>query len=94
MITLLSGSKSITVSQPESKDQLTPTESTKDTTRDKASSVTDKNIIDSKHEPSQNKLTSLRSENDSNTLVEKVKNKGLNLKLNLLGISALKSLLP
>ncbi len=47
-------------------------------THEKASSVTqDKNIIDAKQpETSQSKLTSLRSENDSNTLVEKVKNKG------------------
>ena len=58
-----SSEKSISISQPESKDQLTPTELTKDnTTNEKASSVTqDKNIIDAKHETSQNKLTSLRS---------------------------------
>ena len=46
-------------------------------THEKASSVTqDKNIIDTKRETSQNKLTNLQSENNSNTLVEKVKNKG------------------
>ena len=51
----------MTISQPESKDQLAPTELTKDnTTNEKASSVTqDKNIIDAKHEASQNKLTIL-----------------------------------
>ena len=55
---------------------LTPTALTNDNaTHEKTSSVTqDKNIIDTKHETSQNKLTSLRSENDSNTLVEKVEN--------------------
>ena len=46
-------------------------------THEKASSVTqDKNVIDTKRETSQNKLTNLQSENDSNILVEKVKNKG------------------
>jgi hypothetical protein len=65
----ISSEKSMTISQPESKDQFNPTELTKDnTTHDKASSVIqDKNIIDAKHEPSQNKLTSLRSENKSDT---------------------------
>ena len=77
-----SSEKSITISQPKSKDQLASTALTNDnTTHEKASSVTqDKNIIDTKHETSQNKLTSLRSENDSNTLVEKVKNKGTSSK--------------
>ena len=73
-----SSEKSIIVSQPKSKDQLAPTALTEDnTTHEKASSVTqDKNIIDTKqHETSQNKLTNLRSENNSNTLVEKVQNK-------------------
>ena len=83
-----SSEKSITISQPKSKDQLAPTELINDnTTREKASSVTqDKNIIDTKqHETSQNKLTNLRSENNSNTLVEKVKNKDIHrrtLKIN------------
>ena len=69
-------SESISISQPKSKDQLEPTAFTNETaTYEKTSSVTqDKNIIDTKHETSQNKLTSLRSENDSNTLVEKVEN--------------------
>ena len=78
-----SSEKSITISQPKSKDQLAPAGLTNDnTTHEKASSVTqDKNIIDTKqHETSQNKLTSLRSENYSNTLVEKVKNKGTSSK--------------
>ena len=73
-----SSEKSITISQPKSKDQLAPTELINDnTTHEKTSSVTqDKNIIDTKqHETSQNKLTNLRSENNSNTLVEKVQNK-------------------
>ena len=68
----------MTISQPKSKEQLASTGLINDnTTREKASSVTqDKNIIDMKqHETSQNKLTSLRSENNSNTLVEKVQNK-------------------
>ena len=72
-----SSEKSISISQPKSKDNA-PTALTEDnTTHEKASSVTqDKNIIDTKqHETSQNKLTNLRSENNSNTLVEKVQNK-------------------
>ena len=46
-----SSEKSITISQPKSKDQLAPTALTNDnTTHEKASSVTqDKNIIDTKH---------------------------------------------
>ena len=77
-----SSEKSITISQPKSKDQLAPTALTNDnTTHEKASSVTqNKNIIDTKHETSQNKLTNLRSENNSNTLVEKVQNKGTSSK--------------
>ena len=73
-----SSEKSISGGQPKSKDQLAPTALTEgNTTHEKASSVTqDKNIIDTKHETSQNKLTGLRAENDSNTLVENVKNKG------------------
>ena len=71
-----SSEKSITISQPESKDQLASMALTNDnSTHKKESSVTqDKNIVDAKHETSQNKLTSLRSENESNTLVENVKN--------------------
>lgn len=73
-----SSEKSISIGQPKSEDQLAPRVLTNDnTTHEKASSVTlGKNIIDTKHETSQKKLTSLRSENDSNTLVEKVKSKG------------------
>ena len=86
-----SSEKSISIGQPKSKDQPTSTALTKDnTTHEKVSSVTqDKNIINAKHETSQNKLTNLRSENESNTLVEKVKNKDTSsriLKLKLVRI--------
>ncbi len=72
-----SSERSISVGQPKSKDQLAPTGLINDnTTHEKASSVTqDKNIIDTKHETSQDKLTGLRAENDSNTLIENVKDK-------------------
>ena len=73
---------SISIGQPKSKDQLARMALTNDnSTHEKASSVTqDKVIVDTKHETSQNKLTNLRSENNSNTLVENVQNKDTSTK--------------